>query len=354
MVEKKMRRYQVRLALFVTLAFLIAPAIADGDVVELMPDNFQKEVGQDRGALVKFFAPWCGHCIKLAPEYEQLASYFKQVADTVLIAKVNCDENKDLCVDNEVTGYPTILWFPKGSLEAKRYHGIRTIEAFAEFVNAEGGTNVKVPVAPSYVVEVTLESFDDVIFDITKHVFVQFYAPWCGHCHNFAPTYEKVASIFKLDEDVVIARVNGDEYPEVSEKYADNGYPSLWFIPKGNTAVEEYEEGRTVEEIVEFINQKCGTNRDFDGQLTSRAGIVESLDALVKEFVSAVNDEREKIITKIEEEVSKLTGTHARYGKFYVKAAKSILSKGVDYAKAETERLQRMLEKVQNTIKFFD
>ncbi|KAJ4768102.1 Disulfide-isomerase-like protein [Rhynchospora pubera] len=312
MMEKKMRRYQVRLALFVTLAFLIAPAIADGDVVELMPDNFQKEVGQDRGALVEFFAPWCGHCIKLAPEYEQLASYFKQVADTVLIAKVNCDENKDLCVDNEVTGYPTILWFSKGSLEAKRYHGIRTIEAFAEFVNAEGGTNVKVPVAPSYVVEVTSESFDDVIFDITKHVFVQFYAPWCGHCHNFAPTYEKVASIFKLDEDVVIARVNGDEYPEVSEKYADNGYPSLWFIPKGNTAVEEYEEGRTVEEIVEFINQKCGTNRDFDGQLTSRAGIVESLDALVKEFVSAVNDEREKIITKIEEEVSKLTGTHAR------------------------------------------
>ncbi|KAJ4820807.1 Protein disulfide-isomerase 1 [Rhynchospora pubera] len=194
-------------------------------------------------------------------------------------------------------------------------------------------TNFKVPVAPSYVVEVTSENFDDVIFDITKHVFVQFYAPWCGHCHNFAPTYEKVASIFKLDEDVVIARVNGDEYQE------------------GNTAVEEYEEGRTVEEIVEFINQKCGTNRDFDGQLTSRAGIVESLDALVKEFVSAVNDEREKIITKIEEEVSKLTGTHARYGKFYVKAAKSILSKGVDYAKAETERLQRMLEKPISPVK---
>ncbi|KAJ1687661.1 hypothetical protein LUZ63_019051 [Rhynchospora breviuscula] len=237
------------------------------------------------------------------------------------------------------TGYPTILWFPKGSSEAKRYHGIRTIEAFAEFVNAEGGTNVKVPVAPSYVVEVTLENFDDVIFDITKHVFVQFYAPWCGHCHNFAPTYEKVASIFKLDEDVVIARVNGDEYPEVSEKYADNGYPSLWFIPKGNTAVEEYEEGRTVEEIVELINQKCGTNR------ASMAGIVQSLDALVKEFMSAVNDEREKIITKIEEEVSKLTGTYARYGKFYVKAAKSVLAKGVDYAKAETERLQRMLQK---------
>lgn len=54
------------------------------------------------------------------------------------------------------------------------------------------------------------------------------------------------------------------------DRYTENGVPSLWFVPKGNTAVEEYEEARTVDDIVKFINKKCGTNRDSDGQLTSQ------------------------------------------------------------------------------------
>lgn len=44
-----------------------------------------------------------------------------------------------------------------------------------------------------------------------------------------------------------------------------------------------------------------------------QAGIVASLDALVKEFVSASNDERKQVLSRIEEEVEKLTGSAARY-----------------------------------------
>ncbi|CAA2976446.1 probable disulfide-isomerase A6 [Olea europaea subsp. europaea] len=65
--------------------FLFASAFAD-DVIVLTEDNFEKEVGQDRGALVEFYAPWCGHCKKLAPEYEKLGASFKK-AKSVLIGK---------------------------------------------------------------------------------------------------------------------------------------------------------------------------------------------------------------------------------------------------------------------------
>ncbi|MQM19494.1 hypothetical protein Taro_052499 [Colocasia esculenta] len=321
-----------------------SPALADDDVVALSGDSFEKEVGQDRGALVEFFAPWCGHCKKLAPEYEKLGSSFKK-AKSVLIAKVDCDEHKSLCTKYGVTGYPTLQWFPKGSLEPKKYEGPRTAEALGEFVNTEGGTNVKLATPPSNVVVLTAENFDQVVLDETKNVLVEFYAPWCGHCKNLAPTYEKVANAYKLEEEVVIANVDADKFKELAEKYGVSGYPTLKFFPKSNKAGEDYDGGRDLEAFVSFVNEKCGTSRDSKGQLTSKAGILAHLDDLVKEFLSAANDEKKAVLSRIEEEVEKLKGSSARYGKVYLKAAKSCLEKGADYAHKEIDRLNRMLEK---------
>lgn len=329
---------------FVTLALFLALSAFADDVVVLTEENFEKEIGQDRGALVEFYAPWCGHCKKLAPEYEKLGASFKK-AKSVLIGKVDCDEHKSVCSKYGVSGYPTIQWFPKGSLEPKKYEGARTSEALVEFVNSEGGTNVKIAAVPSNVVVLTSDNFDEIVLDEAKDVLVEFYAPWCGHCKNLAPTYEKVATAFKLEGDVVIANLDADKYKDLGEKYGVSGFPTLKFFPKSNKAGEDYDGGRDLDDFVNFINEKCGTSRDSKGQLTSKAGIVEHLDALVKEFVSAGNDEKKAVYGKIEEEVEKLKGSTARYGKMYLKAAKSCMEKGADYANNEIQRLDRMLKK---------
>nr|GMD48323.1 probable protein disulfide-isomerase A6 [Ipomoea batatas] len=330
-------------ALAIAALFFFSAAFAD-DVVVLTQDNFDKEVGQDRGALVEFYAPWCGHCKKLAPEYEKLAASFKK-AKSVLIGKVDCDEHKSLCSKYGVSGYPTIQWFPKGSLEPKKYEGARTAEAISEYVNKEAGTNVKIAAVPSSVVVLTPENFDEIVLNEKKDVLVEFYAPWCGHCKHLAPIYEKVAAAFKLDEDVVIANCDADKHKDIAEKYGVSGYPTLKFFPKGNKAGEEYEGGRDLDDFVNFINEKSGTSRDAKGQLTSKAGIVEHLSNLAKEFVSAIDNEKKEIFSKLEEEVEKLSGPSARYGKIYLKVAKSCMDKGTDYAKNENQRLERMLSK---------
>ncbi|KAH9306170.1 hypothetical protein KI387_010574, partial [Taxus chinensis] len=196
-------------------AFLIV-AVRSDDVVALTPDTFENEVGKDKGALVEFYAPWCGHCKKLAPEYEKLGASFKK-AKSVLIAKVDCDEHKSICSKYDVSGFPTIKWFPKGSLEPKDYKGGRTAEDLAEFINTEEGTRVKVAAPLSDVVVLSPENFDSVVLDESKDVLVEFYAPWCGHCKSLAPIYEKVATAFRLEKDVVIANIDADKYKDLAE-----------------------------------------------------------------------------------------------------------------------------------------
>ena len=72
-------------ALLCCLASSGLAMFAGTDVVELTPSNFQKEVMKsDSVWIVEFYAPWCGHCQRLTPEYKKAASALKGVVKVIL------------------------------------------------------------------------------------------------------------------------------------------------------------------------------------------------------------------------------------------------------------------------------
>merc|ERR1712137_761586 len=82
---------------------------------------------------IKFYAPWCGHCKRLAPTWDSLA----EVAN-FNVGKVDCTENGALCQRFEVRGYPTLLLFKEGTGSAAiKYSGARDLPAFTSWVASE-------------------------------------------------------------------------------------------------------------------------------------------------------------------------------------------------------------------------
>lgn len=156
-------------------------ASAASSVIDLIPDNFDDIVfNSGKPALVEFFAPWCGHCKKLAPIYEELATKFDFAKDKVTIAKVDADAEKGLGSKFGIQGFPTLKWFDGKSGTPVDYDGGRDLDSLSTFISEKTGLKIKSKkAAPSAVEILTDRSFKAEIGG-DKDVLVAFTAPWCG------------------------------------------------------------------------------------------------------------------------------------------------------------------------------
>ncbi|KAI1300849.1 protein disulfide-isomerase precursor [Mortierella claussenii] len=125
----------MRLSAAVALVGLAATSMmagvrAESDVLDLSVKNFSNTIKDEKLILVEFFAPWCGHCKALAPEYEIAATQLKEAG--IPIAKVDCTVEVDLCQEQGVQGYPTLKIFRDG--ESTDYNGPRKADGIVSFM----------------------------------------------------------------------------------------------------------------------------------------------------------------------------------------------------------------------------
>ena len=105
----------------------------DEGVVQLTKDNFDSFLSEiSDPVIVEFYAPWCGFCKKLKPEYEAAAQVLWEKEQAPLV-KVDCTEDKEVCDQYGVQGFPTLKVFNKGKVSST-YEGGRTKDAIVDYV----------------------------------------------------------------------------------------------------------------------------------------------------------------------------------------------------------------------------
>jgi len=105
----------------------------NGPLTVVVGKNFDEIVRDPtKDVLVKFYAPWCGHCKKLAPIWDELAEFYKDEKD-LIIAKFDSTLNESEGV--EIKGYPTLIFYPKDNKNGVSYDGERELEDFKKWLS---------------------------------------------------------------------------------------------------------------------------------------------------------------------------------------------------------------------------
>ncbi|KAJ2455984.1 hypothetical protein EV183_000327 [Coemansia sp. RSA 2336] len=245
--------------LVVTAAAAAAVGVAglyDGAsaVKHLTPRNFDRVVGRtSQPTFVEFYAPWCGHCQRLEPEYERAAARTRGVAK---FYAVNCDEesNRALCARFNVQGFPTVKVFnEKRSKRGLRrwvdYQGARKASAMAKFARSK---------LPSLSTSLGSGELDEFVAGSDKPKAV------------LLTTRPKPSDLWRglaahFDRRVTFAHVVDPEL-QVLERLGINELPAIAVFPDSSNTFEIYDGETQYAPLVKFVH-RAGTAKQTSRNL---------------------------------------------------------------------------------------
>jgi protein disulfide-isomerase A1 len=248
------------------VALLCVTAVFAGDyateesVLVLTDSTFAQAIEEYDFVLAEFYAPWCGHCKSLAPEYAKAAQQLEATNPNVKLAKIDCTVEKELASKYEIKGFPTLKFFSKAAGQPVPYEGGRTAPDIVNWLKKKTG--------PASVEVKTVEEAETLIGN--SDAVVIFFGP------TGTEAYENFVKVANQYEDVAFAH-SGEQ--TVAEKYE---------VQQNNVVIfKKYDEGKVVhsgdndvETVKKFINDhKDPSVFGFD-QKTAQKIFGEGLDAL--------------------------------------------------------------------------
>ncbi len=215
-----------------------AIASPDSAVVKLTSETFSKFLTENPLVLAEFFAPWCGHCKALGPQYSQAADILE--AKDIKLAQIDCTEEQELCQEHGIRGYPTLKVF-RGESEPSDYEGPRSADGIVNYMIKQS-----LP-AVSLIDDST--DLDDFVTEATNAVIIE-----TGVKQN--ETFYKLADLHRDDFSFVQTKA-----PEYAKKY---GKDKLLIFLQDSKEPIVYKGDETYEHLVDWLSVET---KPFFGEL---------------------------------------------------------------------------------------
>lgn len=275
------------------------PAVED-DVLILTDSNFDETIAKYPNILVEFYAPWCGHCKKLAPEYSAAAGELKQ--DGIPLAKVDATVEKNVAERFKVQGYPTLRFFSNG--KDSEYGGGRVKNDIVSWMRKKTG-----PASRELKSAAEVESFAEK----SDAVVVLFGSEGLVSYADFAKSFDDISFAHCLSQDcldtykvengtVVILKKFDEKRNDLPKGYNFNAF-STFVTSKTSPKVMKFDEkcaqyifGKSNPGLFLYYDRSAETASAFEAILTEVAeqvqgiqvigtGITEGLETRLAEYI---------------------------------------------------------------------
>ncbi|XP_073291808.1 protein disulfide isomerase-like 1-4 [Primulina huaijiensis] len=211
------------------------PDFDQKDVFVLTDGNFTDFVEENKYVMVEFYAPWCGHCKAMAPEYAAAATELKAV--DVKLAKVDATLENELAEKYEVQGFPTVYFFVDG--EHKTYSGQRSKEAIVNWIKKKTGPGIS---------NITTSEEAERILTSENKVVLGFLDTLVG------PESQELAAASKLDDDVNFYQTSNLNVAKMFHLEADVKRPALVLLKNEAEKVTHFDGQFQKSAIAEFVS----------------------------------------------------------------------------------------------------
>ncbi|KAM3397239.1 protein disulfide isomerase-like 1-4 [Capsicum galapagoense] len=210
------------------------PVVDEKDVAVLKEGNFSEFISKNKYVMIEFYAPWCGHCQALAPEYAAAATELK--GESVMLAKVDATEEAQLAQNYDVQGYPTVFFFIDGV--HKPYNGERNKDAIISWIKKKTG-----PVLSNIT---SLEEAERILKDEKKVVL--------GYLNDLVgDKSEELAAAAALEDDVNFYQTASPDVAKLFHIDSQAKRPALVIIKKEAESINHFVGEFIKSAIAEFV-----------------------------------------------------------------------------------------------------
>ncbi|KAL0963701.1 hypothetical protein UPYG_G00309760 [Umbra pygmaea] len=222
-------------------------------VVMMDQDSFTELVNRRRHGeawMVDFYAPWCGPCQALLPEWRRMA---RALNGFIKVGTVDCQKHHSFCQGQGVRAYPEIRLYPQNANRRDVYQNYNGWHRDANSLKIWAmGT------LPRASVDLSPDDFRNLLIRGTEHWVVDFYAPWCGPCQHFAPEFEILARMLK--GSVRAGKLDCQAHHQTCQSAGITAYPSVRFYPYLGTDKREqggeHVNSRDANSIADVLRQR--------------------------------------------------------------------------------------------------